>query len=345
MSTQDNTTMWRTGLAAGLLVASTGLQAAVPAATPQAVPLPPAATGALATDVVNDAARLDVVAAGAPREAILRAQVLLDRAQFSPGEIDAAYGGNMQAAVSAYQGARGLPVNGTVDVATWAALNADATPALTVYTVSADDVAGPFHAIPAKTEAKAKLKALGFVSPVEGLGEKFHASPALLRELNPAANFANAGEVIRVPNVIGTPAMVGAVKVIVDESDHALTLLDAADKVLARYPASVGSEHDPLPVGNWTIQGIARNPVFHYNPALFWDAAATSKKATLAPGPNNPVGVVWMDLSKEHYGIHGTPEPSKIGKTESHGCIRLTNWSASAVAAAISAGTAVVLQE
>ena len=103
-------------------------------------------------------------------------------------------------------------------------------------------------------------------------------------------------------------------------------LVDAADKTIARYPASTGSEHDPLPIGEWKIKGVARNPDFHYNPKLFWDADPAHAKAKIAPGPNNPVGMVWVDLSKEHYGIHGTPEPSKVGKTESHGCIRLTNW-------------------
>ena len=120
---------------------------------------------------------------------------------------------------------------------------------------------------------------------------------------------------------------------------------DADGTVVAHFPASTGSQHDPLPIGEWTIQGVAVDPTFHYNPELFWDADPSHATATLAPGPNNPVGVAWIDLSKEHYGIHGSPEPSKIGKTESHGCIRLTNWSARAVAAAVKPGTPALLQE
>ncbi len=338
MKTNAQMARWSTAVAIGLL-ASTAAGAATPTET--------SATGsaAMTTAAVNDSALVDEVIAGASPAAILRAQVLLERAHFSPGEIDARYGSNLRRAVSGFQAANGLSESGTVDAATWALLNVGSAPALVSYTLTAEDVAGPFAKIPSDTAAKAKLKSLGFTSASEGLGEKFHASPALLRQLNPGQTFVSAGQEIVVPNVSDVAPVTGATKLVVDKSDGGLTLVDAADKVLARYPASVGSVHDPLPIGDWTIQGIAMNPTFHYNPALFWDAAAKSEKATLAPGANNPVGLVWMDLSKEHYGIHGTPEPSKIGKTESHGCIRLTNWSALTVAAAIKAGTPVVLQE
>jgi lipoprotein-anchoring transpeptidase ErfK/SrfK len=134
-------------------------------------------------------------------------------------------------------------------------------------------------------------------------------------------------------------------EVVVDKSDSTVSLLDAAGSKVAQYPASTGSSHDPLPIGNWTIRGIGRNPTFHYNPKLFWDAKAGDARATLQPGPNNPVGVVWIDLSKDHYGIHGTPEPAHVGKTDSHGCIRLTNWSALDVAQAVKPGMPALLQE
>jgi lipoprotein-anchoring transpeptidase ErfK/SrfK len=106
-----------------------------------------------------------------------------------------------------------------------------------------------------------------------------------------------------------------------------------------------GSTHDPLPIGTWKVNGVQRNPKFHYNPDLFWDATPGDRKATLQPGPNNPVGVVWIDLSKPHYGIHGSPEPSNIGHVESHGCVRLTNWDADRVARWVKAGTQVVFRE
>lgn len=277
--------------------------------------------------------------------ALLRAQVLLDRAGFSPGEIDGRAGGNTTRAVRGYQKRHDLDISGSLDAPTLKALAADSSEALIDYTITADDVAGPFAAIPADTAAKAKLPALGFTSALESLGERFHVNPALLQRLNGSANFGTAGTVIRVPNVASAAPIGKAAKVVVDKSDRTVSVLDDAGTVIAQFPASTGSTHDPLPIGKWTIKGVARNPTFHYNPKLFWDADASDAKATLPAGPNNPVGVVWVDLSKPHYGIHGTPEPSKIGKTESHGCIRLTNWSAQQLAAAVSPGTPAVLQE
>ena len=292
-----------------------------------------------------DATSSQVVTSGAKGPAVLRAQILLERARFSSGEIDGAYGSNMRRAIAGYQASKGLPASGDVDAATWAALGSDTAPALVRYTVSAEDAAGPYISIPTDMMKKSKLKALGYGSALEALAERFHSSPKLLQALNPGKDFARAGEVLSVPSVTPTAPMPEAAKLVIDKSDSTLTLLDAGDHVLAQYPASTGSVHDPLPIGEWKIQGVAKNPVFHYNPSLFWDANPEHGKATIAAGPNNPVGMVWMDLSKEHYGIHGSPEPSKIGKTESHGCIRLTNWSALDVAAAIKPGLPAILRD
>jgi lipoprotein-anchoring transpeptidase ErfK/SrfK len=192
---------------------------------------------------------------------------------------------------------------------------------------------------------KAKLPNLGYATVQEGLGEKFHASPGLIDKLNPGKNLTRAGEQIMVPNVAGTPALPPAAKVVVSRDAHVLMLEDATGRLLAQYPASTGSEHDPLPIGDWKINGVARNPTYNYNPKLFWDAKPGDARTRVPAGPNNPVGVVWMDLSIPHYGIHGTPVPGLVGKTESHGCIRLTNWSAAEVAGLVKAGTEVVLQE
>jgi lipoprotein-anchoring transpeptidase ErfK/SrfK len=133
--------------------------------------------------------------------------------------------------------------------------------------------------------------------------------------------------------------------VVVDKSEQNVRVLDAGGNVLAQFPATLGSAHDPLPLGTWQIQGVSKLPPFHYNPDLFWDAGAKDEKATLPPGPNGPVGVVWIDLSKEHYGIHGTPEPQSVSRTQSHGCIRLTNWDAAKLAQMVKPGTPAVLQE
>lgn len=295
--------------------------------------------GALSAQAVNSA---DATSGDA---GLLRAQVLLDRAHFSPGEIDARPGSNTRHAIAAYQRAHDLEPSGELDEATWKSLNAGAADVLVRYSVTAGDVAGPYVALPDDIMEKAELDALGYSSALEMLAEKFHASPELLRRLNPGAAFDTAGTGLLVPNVAGVAAPGKAAKVVVDKSDSTVAILDAGGKVLAQFPASTGSEHDPLPIGKWKIDGVARDPEFHYNPDLFWDADAGHARATIAPGPNNPVGVVWIDLSKPHYGIHGTPEPSKVGKTESHGCIRLTNWSARVLADAVAPGTPAILQE
>jgi lipoprotein-anchoring transpeptidase ErfK/SrfK len=299
----------------------------------------------ISADAVNAAGQTTPVAAGKKGDAVLRAQILLDRARFSVGEIDGAYGSNLRRAIEGFQRKHGLAVTGTVDGATWAALNADTAVALAHYTVQDGDVAGPFNPIPEDMAEKAKLPALGFASAEEALSEKFHINPALLKQLNPGKDFARAGEDILVPNVLETEPLPKAATIVVDKSDGTLTLLDPEGKTIAQYPATTGSVHDVLPFGTWKVNGISKNPVFHYNPKLFWDAEAGEKKEKIPAGPNNPVGLAWVDLSKPHYGIHGTPTPSTIGKTQSHGCIRLTNWDVMSLTEAVAAGTKVVLQK
>ena len=319
----------------------------------------------------------------------LAVQVALDRAGFSPGELDAATGNNTRGALRAFQESHGLAATGEPDERTMTSLGAAFNDPVAPYTIGAEDVAGPFvETVPTDMMEKAKLPALAYSSVLELLSERFHASPKLLMRLNPNATFER-GEVISVPNVevfvapglktaettnaaqggvrlaadvapargaspgASDAARAGASKpgasttgnvVIVTDKTKTLTVENAGGETIFHAPVTVGSEHDPLPVGEWKVNGVRLNPTFNYNPDLFWDADPFHAKAKIPPGPNNPVGVVWIDLSKEHYGIHGTPEPSRVGYTESHGCIRLSNWDALRLASLVAPGTKVILR-
>lgn len=269
---------------------------------------------------------------------MLATQVMLDRARFSPGEIDGKGGPNTVRAIDAFERAKGTTVAAAV-----AALGVEATVA---YTITAEDEAGPFSVIPDDTMEKAKLTRLSYASLVEALAERFHASPSLLKRLNQSTRFVT-GETIQVPNVMALPEPTSGegVSIAVSKQTSALTLTDGTGAVLFHAPVTTGSRHDPLPMGEWTVTAVVRNPTFNYNPDLFWDADPAHSKAKLAAGPNGPVGLVWIDLSKPHYGIHGTAEPSTVGHTSSHGCVRLTNWDAMTVAALVGKGAKVTFTE
>jgi lipoprotein-anchoring transpeptidase ErfK/SrfK len=284
---------------------------------------------------------------GAKESGVLRAQILLARAHFSCGQIDAAFGSNLQKTAAAFQKERGLAVSGNIDAPTWQALNADQAPPLTSYTITGDDERGPFAAIPKDMMQQAQLQHMDYASPLDELSERFHSSPSLLKALNPAADFSKPGQQLTVPNVLMMPPgqKGDVVKVVVSKSESSVRAYDANGKLQAFYVATIGSSHDPLPIGDWKILGVSHDPVFHYNAKLFWDARNTNDRAAIQPGPRNPVGPVWIDLSKDHYGIHGTPDPSLIGHATSHGCIRLTNWDAVELAGMVKPGVAVSLTE
>ena len=309
-----------------------------PAKPPVAAPAPPAAAPVLPPGLEG-----------------LALQVALDRAGFSPGALDGKAGGNTKKALAAYKQANGG--------------DPPAAEPVTRYRLTEQDIAGPYEPqIPSDLVEQAKLKTLAYRTPLEAMAERFHATPGLLQQLNPTATFA-AGEEIVVPNVDpmlmptvppkpvtkATPeerkAQTAAaeeankakpeVTVVVSKTSSALTVTGADGKVLLYAPVTTGSKRDPLPIGKWKVNGVGLFPEFRYNPDLFWDADPSHTKALIPPGPNNPVGLVWIDISKEHYGLHGTPEPSTIGRTESHGCVRLTNWDALKLAALVKPGTPV----
>jgi lipoprotein-anchoring transpeptidase ErfK/SrfK len=311
-------------------------------------------------------------------------QVMLDRAGFSPGAIDGQPGENLKRALAAFQRANALTESGLADDQTRQRLGVTSGPALTAYQISEADVAGPFTpAIPSDLMAQSKLEKLGYQNALEAIAERFHASPQLLRRLNTGAAFSTAGEQIQVPNVepfeVPQPATIAPQRgrgrgteqsrgapagrgrrgetdsrgttgvaeftIAVTKSTSALTVEDSSGRVVFHAPVTSGSEHDPLPIGNWKVTTVQVMPKFNYNPDLFWDAKPAQSKATIQPGPNNPVGVAWIDLTKEHYGIHGTPEPSNIGHVQSHGCVRLTNWDVARIMKWAQPGTPVVFRE
>ena len=280
-------------------------------------------------------------------------QVLLDRQGFSPGEIDGRPGANFSRALAAMQTARKVPVTSQPDCDSWHALGGDhADAAVTSYTITADDLKGPFEkSIPRELPQQAALPALGYRSPLEMIAERFHASPGLLQKMNPGLTIAE-GRGMNVPAVTpfdpdakpATDAASDDVTIQVTRDESALRATRGDGSLVFWAPVTTGSEHDPLPPGDWKVNVVQWHPVFHYNPKLFWDAKPTDVRADIKPGPNNPVGVVWIDLSKEHYGLHGTPEPGNVGHTESHGCVRLTNWDAARVAALVKPGTPVLFR-
>jgi lipoprotein-anchoring transpeptidase ErfK/SrfK len=288
---------------------------------------------------------------------ILKMQVMLDRAGFSPGAIDGRMGANTNRALAFFQ------KQGHLEQVVEPVIR---------YRITPEDAAGPFMTIPSDMMKKAALPALGYTSLIEAIAERFHSTPEFMQKLNPDALFAE-GEEIQVPNVEAMvmpaipstlpvnkspeqlvpeiePAKEAApskpdVVVTVTKSMSALIVTDASDRIVFYAPVTTGSRRDPLPIGNWKVNGVQHNPVFRYNPRLFWNSDPKDTKATIPAGPNNPVGLVWIDISKEHYGLHGTPEPSTIGRAESHGCVRLTNWDALRLARLVKPGTRVVFKK
>lgn len=298
----------------------------------------------------------------------LRAQVILDHLGFSPGVINGTESQSYASALRGFQTANGLTESGKLDEATldrmqqWRDVSATR-----LVVIPKAFAAGPFVPdFPKDAAEQAKLPVLGYRNLMEALAERFHTTPEMIVALNSPSTPVGAGRTLRVPNIpdadtlsasddargwgdtlqrLGvSPTQPAAERVVVDKSESVLKVYGADDRLIAQFPATMGSEKDPLPIGTWKIQGVSRNPDFHYNPKLFWDVSNSKDAQILKPGPNSPVGVVWLDLNKPHYGIHGTNEPHTIGQAESYGCIRLTNWDAARLAQMVKPGTPAILQ-
>ena len=278
------------------------------------------------------------------------AQVLLDVAGFPAGVIDGKKGMSFGQAIKGFQSAKGLQETGKLDGATRNALLAQSRPSTVMVKLSPEQVAGPFiNPIPKDTAEKAKLPGLYYRNMLEKLAEEYHTTPETIIALNGRDAMIGGGQTLRLPNVAPTTRNYGnsakgdvvalmnllnvsagditGTSVVVDKSEGVLKVMGEGDKIVAQFPVTMGSGHDPLPIGDWKVTTYAFLPPFHYQPDLFWDAKDKgADDQMLKPGPNGPVGVAWLDLTKEHYGIHGTPSPETIGRAESHGCIRMTNW-------------------
>jgi lipoprotein-anchoring transpeptidase ErfK/SrfK len=312
----------------------------------------PEGADGITAESVNGGAMHLPIRGGAQGPSVLRAQVLLDRVLFSPGIIDGKWGSNGEKAVYWFQRREGLRATGEVDRATFDRLfELAGTPGelVVVHTLTNDDVEGPFVTIPSDIYEQAELDCSCYESLAEKLGERFHTDPELLGRLNPGVDLdgLGAGDRINVPRIRDQNAGVnaGIARIVVSANGHFVHALDGQDRIVMHFPSTLGSSYDPSPDGEFEITSITEEPWWHYQPAILEHVDSSEPDARIPPGPNSAVGLVWMALSKPHYGIHGTSRPETIGYATSAGCVRLTNWDALFLARRVDSGVAVVFRD
>jgi lipoprotein-anchoring transpeptidase ErfK/SrfK len=275
---------------------------------------------------------------------LIRVQILLDRAQVSPGVIDGYQGDNLVKAIRTFENRMKLPADGKIDENFWAALSADKAPVLQTYEISSQDLAKRYVKKDPKDFADmAKMKWVGFTGPKEMLAERFHMDQSLLERLNPSTDFRRPGSKILVTSV-DADATEKVSRIVVDRSAGELFAY-AGDRLVASYPATIGSKDNPSPSGRHKVKVVVKNPSYTYDPEKNFKQGNNKKPLEIPPGPNGPVGSVWIDLTEPTYGIHGTAEPDLVDKTNSHGCVRLTNWNAKELAGLVTKGIPVEFRE
>jgi lipoprotein-anchoring transpeptidase ErfK/SrfK len=278
-----------------------------------------------------------------PDPLIVKAQALLSRRSISPGVIDGFDGENYRKAIAQFRRQERLGDGDEMDEPTWLALGGGTTDDIVAeYILSEKDASTDFpDEIPRDYAKQAAMKRLSYTSAEEMFAERFHMGEKLLKALNPRADYSTAGEPIRVVSLKrqrpeGLVERVEAVKL-----TGMVVVFGPGETILASYPATIGSNQTPSPEGEYTVERIVRNPAYHYDPEKNFQQGNNTERLVLPAGPNNPVGTVWIALSKPTFGIHGTPEPSLVSKTSSHGCIRLTNWDAEELADMVKPGVPV----